>query len=191
MREELTTAAQWLQTYIDMVSGYLSRHPAMTTLKSIHSNVMTKYNTVADAVYSKAVVVANPQMYTDAIYSVHTYVNGAIKNSRLATSINVSPLTGLSDSVMYRTKYYLKYYDVTGNLKRFLISAKNVAAEHLNAYLTHYIDQTLNDFKVRRTITTVCKIVCIPTTCNFKDIVSNSCIFMTRKLWLNKNNLFA
>lgn len=148
LREDVEAVAAWMQEYINRISQYLADHPTMATLRSVHGAVMDKFNAASDVVYTTIVPIASPQLYTDAIYRAHTYVNTAISDSRFASSIDVSALTGLSDSVMYKVKFYYDYYDVSDNIKIFLTHSKNIAAEYLEDYLTHYIDQTLNSFQV-------------------------------------------
>ena len=140
----MEVVAEWFQAMFARVSKFVAEHPTMETLKSAHGKIMNQFTALSDATYGKVVVIADPQLYTDAIYSAHSYVNNAIMNSPVSSSM----LTGLSDSLMYKLKFYYEYYDVSNHIKIFLTHVRNVAKEYLSDYLTHYIDQTLNDFKV-------------------------------------------
>lgn len=135
-------------TYVDSVSEYLAKHPVVNTLKSVHTTVMSKFNSASTTVINKVKAVTNAQAYTDAIYGAHSYVNSAILNSRFAKSVDFSAITGLSDTMHYKLKYYYNYYDVADNVNNFMTHASNVAKEYLNDYLTHYIDQAIDNFKV-------------------------------------------
>lgn len=152
--QELEVVAAWLQTYIDRISEYVAAHPTMATLKSIHSTTMDTFNSYSDAAVTKVSAVASPEMYTNAIYGVHTSVNNALKSLETST-FDMTYLIGLSDSMMYKVKFYYDYYDIPDHVKNFAIHSKNVAAEYLNDYLNHYVDQMLNDFKVRTTPTII------------------------------------
>jgi len=119
----------------------------MATLKSIHSTTMDSFNSVTGAAISSVNGITDSQTYANAIYGVHTYANGLISGAADRYGLSMNYILGLSDSLMYKVKFYYDYYDIPQHVQNFMVHAQNVGAEYLNDYLTHYIDQTLNDFK--------------------------------------------
>ena len=138
----------WLQSYTDRISEYIAAHPTMATLKSIHSKTMDTFNSYSGAAISSVNGMVDPQVYTNAIYGVHSYANSMISSVGDRYGLSMNYILGISDSLMYKLKFYYDYYQVPQHVQNFKVHAKNEAAEYLNDYLTHYIDQTLNDFKV-------------------------------------------
>lgn len=144
----MTRLNSWLQSGIDTVSEFVKDHPIAQTLKAYHVSIVTSFNNAADSIYSRVVAVVNPQMYKDAVYKVHRFIVDTIGNSRIAQYIDISVFTGLFDTAMYKAEYYMQYYDVVDNMKIFMTHAKNIGAEYLDKYLTYYIDETIDNFKV-------------------------------------------
>lgn len=121
----------------------------MDTIKQLRASAMDKVNAVSDAAYNKVSAVADPQMFSGAIYSAHSYVSDSLVNSRLSTIVSSDMLQGLIDSLTYKLKFYYNYYDVSDNVRIFADHVKSVALEYVNDYLQHYVDEAVNNFQVR------------------------------------------
>jgi hypothetical protein len=145
--EAMQVVADYLEKVMGKVENYVSEHPVTETLKSVHAAAMNKFNEASDMAYSRVSGLTDPQVYADAIYQAHDYMNDALVNSRLTDVISANTIRSVSDSVMYKLKYYYQYYDVADHVKMFIEHSRNIAAEYLDDYLRHYLDEALNEFE--------------------------------------------
>lgn len=147
---------QWLQTYTDRVAEYVAAHPVMETIKQYRASAMDKVNSISDAAYSQVSSVVDPQAFSDAVYTAHSYVSNSLLDSKLGNVISRDLLQSMIDSLMYKLKFYYNYYDVSDNVKIFAQHVRSVAVEYVNDYLKHYIDEAVNNFKVCGLLTGFC-----------------------------------